>query len=94
VLDSLGWVLFRRGDLRRAVEALEQADALAGPDATILEHLGDAYRAAARPADAARAYTRALGTVAEEVPAKQATLRAAIEGKLRDVTASQRAGRR
>ncbi len=94
VLDSLGWVLFRRGELRRAVEALEQADAMAGPDATILEHLGDAYRAASRPADAARAYTRALGSVGEEVPSRQATLRAAIERKLRDVSGSQRAGRR
>ncbi|HET8540564.1 MAG TPA: tetratricopeptide repeat protein [Anaeromyxobacter sp.] len=95
VLDSLGWVLFRRGDVRRAVEALEQADALAGPDATILEHLGDAYRAASRPADAARAYTRALANVGEELPARQATLRAEIEKKLRDVTgSSHRAGRR
>jgi tetratricopeptide (TPR) repeat protein len=94
VLDSLGWVLFRRGELRRAVEALEQADALAGPDATILEHLGDAYRASARPADAARAYSRALASVGEELPAQQATRRAAIERKLRDVTASHRAGRR
>ncbi len=92
VLDSLGLVLYRRGDLRRAIEALEQADALAGPDATILEHLGDAYRASSRPADAARAYTRALGSVADEVPARQAPLRTAIERKLRDV--SSRAGRR
>ncbi|HEX9050719.1 MAG TPA: tetratricopeptide repeat protein [Anaeromyxobacter sp.] len=94
VLDSLGWVLFRRGDLRRAVEALEQADAIAGPDPTILEHLGDAYRAASRPADAARAYTRALGSVGDEIPSRQAPLRAAIERKLREVSASQRAGRR
>ena len=94
VLDSLGWVLYRRGELRRAVEALEQADALAGPDATILEHLGDAYRATSRPADAARAYTRALANVGEELPARQPTLRAELERKLRDVTTSQRAGRR
>jgi tetratricopeptide (TPR) repeat protein len=94
VLDSLGWVLFRRGDLRRAVEALEQADALAGPDATILEHLGDAYRAAARPGDAARAYTRALANVGDELPVHQAERRATIERKLREVSVSQRAGRR
>jgi Flp pilus assembly protein TadD len=94
VLDSLGWVLLRRGDLRRAVEALEQADALAGPDATILEHLGDAYRAASRPGDAARAYTRALANVGDELPAQQAVRRASIERKLREVNASQRAGRR
>jgi Flp pilus assembly protein TadD len=94
VLDSLGWVLFRRGDVRRAVDALEQADALAGPDATILEHLGDAYRAESRPADAARAYARALATVGDELPSRQPALRAGLERKLRDLGVSQRAGRR
>ncbi len=88
VLDSLGWVLFRRGDFRRAVDALEQADRLVGPDATILEHLGDAYRAAARHADAVSAYRRALGSVAEEIPSEQSRRRASIEKKLREVTAA------
>ena len=92
VLDSLGWVLFRRGDHRRAVEILEQADALVGPDATILEHLGDAYRGASRLGDAAQAYRRALGSVGDELPADQGKRRAALERKLREVT--ERAGRR
>ena len=85
ILDSLGWVLFRRGDARRAVEALEQADTLAGPDATILEHLGDAYRATARPGDAARAYRRALASVGEELPSDQGKRRASLERKLREL---------
>jgi Flp pilus assembly protein TadD len=92
VLDSLGWVLFRRGEHRRAVEVLEQADALAGPDATILEHLGDAYRAARRLGDAAQAYRRALASVPDEPPLEQGKRRAAIEQKLREVT--ERAGTR
>jgi len=92
VLDSLGWVLFRRGDHRAAVEALEEAESLAGPDATILEHLGDAYRAAARLGDAAQAYRRALGSVGDELPPEQGKRRAALERKLREVT--ERAGRR
>ncbi len=58
-LDSLGWILYKRRDLGRAVEALERAAALA-PELTILDHLGDAYRAAQRPVDAAAAYRRAL----------------------------------
>ncbi len=95
VLDSLGWVLFQRGDLRGAVEALERAYALAGPDATILEHLGDAYRATRRPADAAHAYRRALATVGEEIPAQQVKRRASIERKLREIgLATERAQRR
>lgn len=84
VLDSLGWVLFRRGEHRRAVEVLEQADHRAGPDATILEHLGDAYRALGRLPEAARAYRRALASVSEELPAEQPQRRAALERKLRE----------
>jgi Flp pilus assembly protein TadD len=83
VLDSLGWVLYRRGDYARAVEALERADMLTGPDATILEHLGDAYRAVARWREAENAYRRGLATVAEAAPGEQDALRAALERKLR-----------
>jgi Flp pilus assembly protein TadD len=86
LLDSLGWVLFRRGDHRRAVELLEQADALSGPDATILEHLGDAYRAAARESEAAQAYRRGLASVPDELPSEQRKRRDALERKLREVT--------
>jgi Flp pilus assembly protein TadD len=91
VLDSLGWVLFRRGELRRAVETLERAESLAGPDAVILEHLGDAYRASSRIGDAAQAYRRALACVADELPPDQGKRRSSIERKLREVT--ERAGR-
>ena len=89
VLDSLGWVLFRRGDASRAVEVLERADALAGPEPVILEHLGDAYRALARRADAARVYRRALGAVPEEPRSDDARRRTAIERKLRELSAGE-----
>ncbi|HEX7624611.1 MAG TPA: tetratricopeptide repeat protein, partial [Anaeromyxobacteraceae bacterium] len=86
-LDSLGWVLFKRGDVPRALQALERAERLAGPEATILEHLGDVYRRAARPADAAGAYRRALtapdpDTDDDRVHGKH---RAALERKLREL---------
>jgi tetratricopeptide (TPR) repeat protein len=46
-LDSLGWVLFKRGKVKEAVEPLEKAvqklAETAGSDATIYEHLGDVY---------------------------------------------------
>ena len=46
-LDSLGWVLFKRGKAKEAVEPLEKAVKaiveVAATDATILEHLGDVY---------------------------------------------------
>jgi tetratricopeptide (TPR) repeat protein len=92
VLDSLGWVLYRRGDFRRAIEALEEADRLSGPDATILEHLGDAYLAAARHADAARAYRRALASFADEHP-QEAGRRASLEKKLRETATSAKRSR-
>lgn len=65
-LDSLGWVLFRRGKLAEAREALERAAKLpdAASDAVVWDHLGDvcfrlADRAAARKAweRAAELYT-------------------------------------
>jgi tetratricopeptide (TPR) repeat protein len=49
-LDSLGWVLFKRGKAKEALEALQKAVERmkaeteqdgTNPDATILEHLGD-----------------------------------------------------
>lgn len=88
ILDSLGWIHYRRGEFRRAIELLERADALAGPEPTILEHLGDAYRAAARPAEAATAYRRALGNLGPESdvsPQARAHGRAALERKLREL---------
>lgn len=88
-LDSLGWVLYRRGELKRAVEALERASAIVGPEATILDHLGDAYRAAARPADAAAAYRRALDAakLGAGDPDVTPSSRAAIERKLHELAA-------
>jgi tetratricopeptide (TPR) repeat protein len=43
-IDSLGWVLFRRGQLEAARTELEKAIALPdGDDPTIWDHLGDVY---------------------------------------------------
>ena len=46
-LDSLGWVLFKRGKVKEAVEPLEkaarQSSENTATDSTIFEHLGDVY---------------------------------------------------
>lgn len=86
-LDSLGWVLFRKGDAQGAVTALEKADRLAGPEPTILDHLGEAYRRLQRPADAARAWKRALTAPdpGDEDERALATRRAALERKLHEI---------
>ncbi len=75
VIDSLGWVLYKRGlaelaegrvtesrrSLRESVETLERAIELIDPDDPLItRHLADAYRAVFRLDDALAAYRRAL----------------------------------
>jgi tetratricopeptide (TPR) repeat protein len=87
-LDSLGWIAFKRGDAARAVELLERAARLAGPDPIVLDHLGDGYRALRRQADAEGAWRRATRALGELPPAEAAKLRTAIERKLQAGTAA------
>jgi tetratricopeptide (TPR) repeat protein len=56
--DSLGWVLFQLGRVPEAVAELEKA-AAKEPDPTVLDHLGDARRAAGRLDQAREAWRRA-----------------------------------
>ncbi len=60
-VDSLGWVLFRRGQFENARKELERAAVLdGGEDPVIYDHLGDVYyRMEMRP-EAARAWQRSL----------------------------------
>jgi tetratricopeptide (TPR) repeat protein len=57
--DSLGWVLFQKGRVQEALPELEKA-AAQEPDPTVLDHLGDAYRAVGRPQEAKQAWRRAV----------------------------------
>jgi tetratricopeptide (TPR) repeat protein len=56
--DSLGWTLFRLGDTKESIVELQKA-AAGRPDGEVLDHLGDAYRAAGRPDDARGAWQKA-----------------------------------
>jgi tetratricopeptide (TPR) repeat protein len=60
-LDSLGWVLFRKGRFAEARAVLEQAAATAdaAADPVVWDHLGDACARLDKPADAADAWERA-----------------------------------
>jgi len=71
-LDSPGWVCFRQGQAQEAVSALLRAVATADePDATIYDHLGDAY-AAAKDMDKAReAWAKSLSIDATEAVKKK-----------------------
>jgi tetratricopeptide (TPR) repeat protein len=69
-LDSLGWVLFKRGKVKEAVAPLEQAvkNLNAGGDATIYEHLGDVYLRLNERAKAKAAWEKAEKAAAKAVP--------------------------
>jgi tetratricopeptide (TPR) repeat protein len=60
ITDSLGWVLFRQGNVQEATKLLERAVGLEPEDPTINEHLGDAYWASGRKIEAQYQWRRAL----------------------------------
>jgi tetratricopeptide (TPR) repeat protein len=61
IVDSLGWVYFKKGQYDKAVAELERAHRLMPQDGTVAEHLGDAYFQMKRYRDALRIYRRGLG---------------------------------
>jgi tetratricopeptide (TPR) repeat protein len=76
-LDSLGWVLFKRGMAKEALDQLKKAaditkEAAAeegtGPDSTILEHLGDVYFHLHDLRKAAEAWGEAAKAAEQAVP--------------------------
>lgn len=78
ITDSLGWVLFRLGDLPGAIRNMERAVELAPRDATINDHLGDVYAAAGRRREAEFQWRRALNLDPE--PAEAAKIEAKLRG--------------
>ncbi len=82
IVDSLGWVELRQGQVSNAVKQLERAVELQPEDAEINGHLGDAYRAAGRPLEAAFQWRRALTLKPSSDQA------AVLQRKLREVDAS------
>ncbi|NOT61597.1 MAG: tetratricopeptide repeat protein [Acidobacteria bacterium] len=59
-LDSLGWAQYKAGQFEQARTTLEKALVHARRNATIHEHLGDVFAQLGRPADARRAWEKAL----------------------------------
>jgi tetratricopeptide (TPR) repeat protein len=60
IADSLGWVYFKEGKLKLAIETLKRAARSAPEEPVILEHLGDVQADAGDPVLAAQSYARAL----------------------------------
>jgi Flp pilus assembly protein TadD len=60
IVDSLGFVMLRQGEVSEAVATLQRAVELEPEDSTINMHLGDAYAAAGRKLEARYQWRRAL----------------------------------
>ncbi|WP_240756886.1 tetratricopeptide repeat protein [Roseicella aquatilis] len=82
IADSLGWVLFRLGDLPGAVTWLEKAAELEPRNSVINDHLGDAYWAAGRQMEARYQWQSALtmDPEPEEMPKIETKLRDGLPG--------------
>jgi tetratricopeptide (TPR) repeat protein len=78
IVDSLGWVMLRQGEIADAVRTLERAVELDPEDASINGHLGDAYWAAGRKLEAMYQWRRALTFHPE--PDDVAKLEAKLQG--------------
>jgi tetratricopeptide (TPR) repeat protein len=78
IADSLGWVLFRLGELPGAIQWLEKAVELEPRSSVINDHLGDAYWASGRQREARFQWRRALALDPEPGEGPK------IEAKLRD----------
>jgi tetratricopeptide (TPR) repeat protein len=76
IVDSLGWVLFRRGHYDEAVVHLERAVELRPADPAIIDHLGDAYWSVGRQREARFQWAAALASDPED------DLKLTIEQKL------------
>lgn len=77
IADSLGWALFKLGDVPGAVRWLERAVELEPRSSVINDHLGDAYWRAGRQREAQFQWRRALalGPEGQEGPRIEAKLR-------------------
>jgi tetratricopeptide (TPR) repeat protein len=60
ILDSLGWVYFRMGDLEKARTALEHALSLEPKDPYLNEHMGDIFQSTGQKEKAREHYRKAI----------------------------------
>ena len=80
IADSLGWALFKLGDIPGAIRWLERAVELEPRNSVINDHLGDAYWVSGRQREAQFQWRRALalGPEGEEGPKIEAKIRGGL----------------
>jgi tetratricopeptide (TPR) repeat protein len=86
-LDSMGWVLHKKGETAGALDFLERAVASAPDEPTLLEHLGEASLKGGRKARALEVFRRAVELLKDNPEsAERPTQRADLERKLKLLT--------
>jgi len=70
-LDTLGWIHFKRGNLKAAKQYIEKAVQLTEGDIVILEHIGDVLQALGETVKAEEAYGKVLQREAEDLSADE-----------------------
>lgn len=90
-LDSLGWVLFRKGELNEARECLEKACALpdGADDPTVWDHLGDVFAKLNDMARAKVAWQTALKLYRAAHKRQNDARRVEVEKKLKSLPAGE-----
>lgn len=78
IADSLGWVYYKMAEFEESIPPLEHAAELLPYDATINDHLGDAYWRTGRKLEARFQWRRAFNASEES----EAELKTTIEGKI------------
>ncbi|MCB9072572.1 MAG: tetratricopeptide repeat protein [Bdellovibrionaceae bacterium] len=71
ILDTLGWVLFKRNKTEEAIKALEKAHQLESNESIISEHLGDVYFKISLPQKAREMYQHAVDNERNEQNVKK-----------------------
>jgi len=74
MIDSLGWVHFRKNKLDSALKNLKKAMELLPDDANVIEHLGDVYAKMGKAKEAQKMYNRAF-----KIDPKNSSLQKKIE---------------
>ena len=83
-LDSMGWVLFKRGKFQEALPYLEKAvEKATGGDDTLWDHLGDVYDRLQQSDKALEAWKKALAS-ARQSARPDAKLIGRIEEKIKN----------
>ncbi len=80
IADSLGWALYKMGDMTGAIRWLERAVELEPRNSVVNDHLGDAYWTAGRQREAQFQWRRALalGPEGDEGPRIEAKIRSGL----------------